>query len=166
MLKKISELTFTGAIGATDEFEINAGGTNKRIFRDAIFAGAGGVTLGVNSGGAFVGITNADFAQIQVAGGNEIRFFQGADQVMTFDAAGNFEVAPATGVIALQGFGTAAIFLDAIGDVGITAAAGGTVHIMYVAANLGDWNTAPQEVWEALDRIAAEVAILKGSPIT
>lgn len=53
-----------------------------------------------------------------------------------------------------------------LGDLIDTAGSQAAEDVAYVPATSGDWSGDPVEVKEALDRIAAEVAVLKGSAIS
>jgi len=165
MSKKISQLAFTATIGATDEIEINAGGTNKRIFRDAIFGGPGGITLGVNSGGAFVGVDNADGARMDVAGTNTITMRQNGILLFQLDAAGTLTMNGVNGGQANLAANGGLVNVDGAGNVALIPNAGAIVGIGYTPGFPGDWVVAPTDLLLAVDRIARVVSALGTVPI-
>lgn len=120
------------------------------------------------AGGTKSGFDAASNTVINIEAGKFLRVQRGTDIFVQILSAGSLLLTAKTGqaVFVADSSGAGGLYCDGAGNVQVTAVAGTPVNVQYVPANSADWIGDPAWEKDALDRIAAEVAILKGGPIT
>jgi len=176
--EKISALAAATECANADLFVIVQGGGNKKLTKTLLLTGAGGegLVLKALTGDAIVLNTDSGDAQFSVSDNGDVGWhcegnFNGVltdgTDVDTFTgiAGGGYQFsvsAVSTWIIVTTGTGQ--VMVDGVGNnfqvTNFTA-----INIEYLPATSGDWSGDPAWDREAIDRLAAAVAGLLGTPI-
>lgn len=152
--EKISQMTAAAAVTDADLVPIVQAGSNMAATRAQLLTGSNNAVIYlVAASGQFVGIKAGAYL-IQVRDDGSINL-EGQGASLQIDGSGN---------VLLRG---QALTLNAqTGLMSLGQNIGGSVQVQYTPASLSDWaTTSPPDLATAIDRIAAAVVGLLGSPI-
>jgi len=165
---KFSDLSDSLPVNAA-EFCFAISGTSFKCTRAEILIGAAGQAIDLThvAGGHFE-ITSTGDIDVEAAVGQDLLLHHhGGTEGFKIDASGNVTVtAPAFASVSLI-VGAGSVIVDYTGVVHISSGTSQT-DITYYPANTSDWSylTTPFTLLAAIDAIARDLVVLKGSPIT
>lgn len=163
----ISDMTAATEVTNADEFPIVSGGVNLRTSKQLFLTGAAGEGIGfLGSGGGTISVGIGGSVGMQGGAGGIAAMSGGGGGVITCNALGSITIFEQLGQGITIGGGSYGISIGPSG-MSLSIPGGGNVSIGLTAGTPGDWGGtgAPSNHVEAIDRIAACVAILNGAPI-
>lgn len=165
-MPKLSSYPTVSAWDAADLMVGLPGAANGNATRATFLTASTGQACQMHQGGNRAGYSAAADYEVLVSASKSYYCSQ-AGNVFLQIAASTIVTLGYSGCYQLELYGSSAsLILLHSGDISITAASTKTVTINGFAGSSSDWSGDPTDVWAAIYRIAAEVAILKGSPIS
>lgn len=162
--EKISAMTSATVMSNLDVVPIVQGGANKKVEK-AIFlkTGTSESVAFVGPTTEFVGILASGVASVNAPSGAELYTILGFGVVCT--PAGGVTIGAFTGQTVQITSNGGTVQLDGSGIITLQCAGGASVFASYTPLTPASWAGNPSNLATAIDRIAASVAFMLGSPI-
>ena len=168
MSAKISALPAATTVSqTTDVLPIVQGAANKNVTREVFLSAKTGEIVGIFNGTGVGGV------QVDASGQVDIGYASGTHLAIGRDSAVNLQFQGNGNVVFQQESGAewrvqgngGAIIYSGSGKCSILDNGGTSVEISFTPLASASWNTDPVNMAGAIDRLAAAVATLRGSPI-
>lgn len=166
--KTFGDLPVATTFGLADQIAAWQAATTVTVTKALLLTAKSGEAMQISSfAGSLAGYNSGgDYIITQEAG----KIFQvklGGDALIQINSVGQVSISgPAGHGVTLSDTVGAVLQINGLGQVQMTNAGGTSVDISFLPSASGDWAGDPTSYKDAVNRIAAEVALLKGSPIS